>query len=302
LVAEQAGTYPEGSVGSTAGRGCREHSEMVHMHERYFRAKEHLDEFRAFLASVEWTDRNPLNTEMFFLWSMVRSLRPELFIESGTYMGYSATFICEALKRNGNDPRFYTFGLNLDNCIPFARRRLAAYPFAEVVEGDSRELIRGWSEEIRPTAFFIDGPKGRNMFPLFFSISKRFSQVQFIAVHDCYIGHWNRSYLLQFYGREYPVMFSDSHFQEEYAFLDDSLVDRSERWKWRPHFFNGKIQESYGTETGYVLPEMGRLSTGLSRLILILERRVRFDLYLRILPIIKTMLRVVFPGGAYARQ
>ena len=150
-----------------------------------FNPQDYLDEFRSFCAGVAETGRNPLNTEMFFLWSIIRTYRPELLIESGTFRGYSAVFICEALRRNANGAEFVTFGYNLENCLPYARQRLAEYPFARVIEQDSRTGIRQFDGEMRAAAFFIDGPKGRNMPALFGGILRTFKQIHFLAVHDC---------------------------------------------------------------------------------------------------------------------
>ena len=102
---------------------------MEHLHNNFFRAEQYLAEFSDFLSTVEWSDRSPLNTEMFFLWSMIRATKPELFIESGTFRGYSANFICEALKRNNNGAKFITFGFNLEHCLPSARERLKQYTY-----------------------------------------------------------------------------------------------------------------------------------------------------------------------------
>lgn len=54
-----------------------------------FSPEDYLKEFNEFLGTVEYSDRNPLNTEMFFMWCMIRRFKPLLFIESGTFRGYS---------------------------------------------------------------------------------------------------------------------------------------------------------------------------------------------------------------------
>ena len=90
-----------------------------------FCAQDYLQEFKEFSSQVEASGRNPLNSEMFFLWCMIRTTRPQLVIESGTFRGYSASFICEALRQNDNQAEFVTFGYNLENCLPYARQRLA---------------------------------------------------------------------------------------------------------------------------------------------------------------------------------
>lgn len=264
---------------------------MEHLHDSFFYTDEYLDEFENFYREVEWSDRNPLNTEMLFLWSMIRSLKPKLFIESGAFKGYSANFICEALARNDNDAEFVTYGFNLDNCIPFAQERLAKYPFARVVEGDSREAIRAFSGENRPTAFFIDGPKGRNLPPLLLTLKAQFSDVLFMAVHDCEkeSGSRNRDVVQKFFGREYPIMFCDAAFQEQFAYLDKPLIGKSELVDWKPFYWNGVKRDSYGTETGYVLPVLGPIGTPITRALFGAERYTRFFLYAPIRMKIKTI-------------
>lgn len=257
---------------------------MPYLRNEFFRDDEYLDEFSDFLRTVVWSDRNPLNTEMLFLWSMIRSTKPKLFVESGTFRGYSANFICEALERNDNGAEFVTYGFNLGNCLPFARTRLGKYPFAGVVEGDSREFLKAWPRESRSTAFFIDGPKGRNMPALFFTILAKFPNMLFIAVHDCQkeSGSRNRWYLVEFFGREYPIMFCNAGFEEKFSHLDDPLIGKSELVNWEPYHWNGIKQDSYGTETGYVLPVLGKVGTPVSRMFFSLYRQFRFRIYHRL--------------------
>ncbi len=248
-------------------------------YRRYFNDHQYLREFEDFLDSVTYTERNPLNTELFFLWSMIRSTKPKLFIESGTFRGYSANFICEALARNANNVEFVSFGFNLDNCISYASQRLAKYEFARVVEGDARELITGFASESRPTAFFIDGPKGRNIPPLLFNILKLFANIIFIAVHDCEeeSGSGNRWYVSNFFGNQYDYILCDSSFQERLSFLDQDLINRPEMHYWKPYFISGKPQDSYGTQTCFVIPK--EKISRLNRIYVDINRRIRFYAY-----------------------
>ncbi len=256
---------------------------MEYLYNKFFFSEQYLEEFTNFLTTIQWSDRSPLNTEMFFLWSMIRATKPKLFIESGTFRGYSANFICEALRLNNNGAEFITFGFNLENCLPFARARLKKYPFAKVIEGDSRIHLKSRPIETRSTAFFIDGPKGRNMPPLFSVIGKKFTNIQFVAIHDCQqeSGSGNRKYLTKFFGGEYPIMFCDPAFQNKLSHLDKPLIGKSELVDWKPHHWNGAKQNSYGTETGYVLPILGKTGTPLSRNIFYLKRYLFFSVYRR---------------------
>lgn len=234
-------------------------------------------EFNAFLPSVEFSERNPLNTEMFFMWCMIRTFQPELFIESGTYRGYSGTFICEALKRNDNGAKFVTIGFDLEGCMEHARRRLGVFDHATIIEGDSREVIKSVGTPESRVAFFIDGPKGRNLPPLLASIDKRFRNRVFVAVHDCEKDRSpNRALVEGYYRNLYPLYYCDDTFQTQYAQMDESLVGRSELVDWKPFHWNGQAQRSYGTETAFVVPSHSRVGTPLSRAWVRARRVVRY--------------------------
>ena len=215
----------------------------------------YLDEFRSFISTVEYSDRSPLNTEMFYMWCMIRALQPRLFIESGTFRGYSASIICEALARNDTAATFLTIGFNLEDCIPFAKQRLAPFSFARVIEGDSRQVLKRFDGATDKAAFFIDGPKGENMYPLLKLVLKKFPDFLFVAVHDCNkeSGSGNRYCINNFFGTEFPILYSDTPFQQEYAELDSSIVGRSKLVSWSPFHLDGQPIDSYGTETGFVL-------------------------------------------------
>ncbi len=246
--------------------------------ERPFADSRYLEEFAVFLPSVSGSDRSPLNTEMYFLWSMIRTTKPTLFIESGTYRGYSASFICEALRRNENGAEFVSYGYDLEDCLSEARRTLSSYRFARVIEGDSREHLASWPFETRSAAFFIDGPKGHNMPPLFYTLSKRFTNKAFIAVHDCEpdSGSYNRWYTETFWSPAYPIIYCDSRFQVRYSFLDEALIRESEPPHWKPYYLHGQRRVSYGTQTGFVLFGTEKLGTSFSRLKARIYRYLRF--------------------------
>jgi hypothetical protein len=161
------------------------------------------------------------------------------------------------LARNKNDAEFISYGFNLENCIPYASKRLAKYRFAQVIEGDSRELLFRFINESRSTAFFIDGPKGRNMPPLFSTILKSFKNILFIAVHDCEEenGSGNRWYVLNYFNKQFDYLFCDSPFQDQFSFLDEALIGRPEMEYWKPFYRSGKPQRSYGTQTCFAIPK-----------------------------------------------
>lgn len=205
-----------------------------------FNPYDYLEQFEDILSSIRYTPRNPLNTEMFFLWCMIQTFKPELFIESGSFKGYSANFICEGLKQTTQKVQFVTYGSNIENCIPFAMDRLSAYEFAKVIEGNSSRLIRGFAGEHRFTGFFIDGPKGKNLPRLLFSILVLFENIAFITVHDCEqeSGSNNRWFVEQFRRLGFSLLFCGTDFQEEFSYLDTLLIGKEDMNNWRPYYKN----------------------------------------------------------------
>jgi len=214
-----------------------------------------MNDFEQFLKTVTYSERNPLNTEAFYLWCMVRRDQPEQFIESGTFKGYSATFLCEALAGNSNNPSFTTIGYDLENCLIVARDKLAKYEFAEVVEGDSFLVVDDIQDKSKPTAFFIDGPKGKNLRPLLEKLFEIYSDIVFIAIHDAEkeSGSGNRKIALSF-ENQCDVFFCGADFQERYRHLDEPLFDVMPEDLWRPYRLKGKDMESYGSETAFIVP------------------------------------------------
>lgn len=257
----------------------------------YFKDDQYIDEFQRFLDNVNYTERNPLNTEMLFLWSMIRSIQPKLFIESGTFRGYSANFICEALSLNHNNPDFISIGFDIDNCLSYASNRLSKYRFAKVIEADSRSYIKQMKHENRLVAFFIDGPKGRNMPPLFSNILIKFRNIAFIAVHDCEedSSSGNRGYVTTYFRNQFHYLFCDSQFQEKFQYLDQNLIDLPEMNFWQPYRLQGKPRKSYGTQTCYIIPREDIAK--LTQIYLSIFRFVRFSVYPQIKQTAKVLLR-----------
>lgn len=220
-----------------------------------------LDSFERFMTTVTYTERNPLNTEAFYMWCMLRRDRPVQFIESGTFKGYSANFICEALSHNDNSPQFTTIGFDLENCLVEARARLEPYPFARVVEGDSFDVIETIEDKSLSTAFFIDGPKGKNLKPFLKKVFALFPNICFVAIHDAEPDgkSGNRRIALS-YAHTYDVFFCGSEFQTHYARLDEPLFKVMAEDLWRPYRLKGQPISSYGTETAFIVPNAQKAS------------------------------------------
>lgn len=221
------------------------------------------DEFCEFSKTMVPSERCPLNTEMLALWTMIRETKPELFVESGAYKAYSARYICEALSKNEIPCEFMTIGFDLDGCLAVARKNLIKYPFAQVVNADSRIFVSKIANPQRRAAFFIDGPKGPNMYPLFKELLKRFSQVSFVAVHDCNIenGSNNQFITRNFFEPQFAVEIVDNEFQEHFKELDAPLVGIEAMQGWVPYQHQGVRGPSYGTQTAFVQGWQGAIST-----------------------------------------
>lgn len=228
--------------------------------ERTFSDSE-FDRFATFMKTVTYTERNPLNTEAFYLWCMLRRDQPEQFIESGTFKGYSANFLCEALSHNPNAPEFTTIGYDLENCLVEARARLDHYAFAKVVEGNSFDVIETIADKTKSTAFFIDGPKGKNLKPFLKKIFALYPNITFIAIHDAEPdGKSGNRKIAQSYEHSCDVFFCGSEFQEHYTRLDAPLFDAMPEDLWRPYSLKGQPISSYGTETAFIVPNPDKTS------------------------------------------
>ena len=60
----------------------------------------YLEEFIDFAGAQTFCPGAMINTELLLLYCLIRHVKPEIFIESGTKNGYSAVFIAEALFKN----------------------------------------------------------------------------------------------------------------------------------------------------------------------------------------------------------
>lgn|GEM_PF-7023354 len=77
-------------------------------------------------------------------------------------------------------------------------------------------------------------------------------------------------------------MYCDSEFENKFAYLDISLIGKSKLASWKPYHWNGVKQDSYGIDTGYVLPMLGKVGTPVSRMLFRPYRQLRFNVYHRL--------------------
>ena len=209
------------------------------------------------MVEKERSERSISPIEGVYLARWIEHFKPRLFIESGSDIGFSGECICEALAEYVQDPTFYTVEIDPDRAR-HARERLARFSFATVVTGRSDAWLKTWPKRVNaPTAFFLDGPKGRGMLPVFRQIMRRFVNIQFIAVHDCYCGGTQRQVVRDYFAHEYMTVFTDLH----------------------------------SRQMGFVFPSMGTMLQGRELAGRRLARRARFDLWLWLLPLVKRVLR-----------
>lgn len=126
----------------------------------------------------------------FLLYSLIRTHKPEIFFESGTMNGVSASLIAEALKKNQEEnpksnPKLYCLSLFEGDQLKRATERLKRFAFAKIIEGPSQKTIHEFAKKYgdRRVAFFIDGPKARSKAwdELLQFISNHFTNILFLA-------------------------------------------------------------------------------------------------------------------------
>lgn len=147
-----------------------------------------LAEFARISGGLEYAEAGICNTEATVLWGLIKTFKPELYIESGTARGYSAQVACMALETLEGEPRFVTVGIDAGGQMDVARRRLASYPSCEIIEDKSENVVPTLLNDNagKRIGMFIDGPKGSS--PAFLLLLESIFQnhrPDFVAIHDC---------------------------------------------------------------------------------------------------------------------
>lgn len=205
------------------------------------------------MSSKERSPRSAVPAEMAGLTRWIEHFRPRLFIESGADLGYSGECICEALDRYVYEPEFYTLEIDPDRA-EYTRQRLERFSFARVITGDTGSWLRTWDPGFdEPVAFFIDGPKSVKMVPVFREILRRFTDIRFIAIHDCVCGSTQRKVVQEYFGHEYVTLFAGAP----------------------------------GNRMGYVFPSLGPLAAGRELQLYRLLRWARSQWWMRVLPFLR---------------
>lgn len=99
-------------------------------------------------------------------------IRPKMAIELGTFSGYSALCIAEALEE---DARLHTFEID-DELEDFIRRSLDSSPHGEKVVlhiGDAGAILKEWPDG-RADMMFIDADK--RQYPTYYHLAKRLTK------------------------------------------------------------------------------------------------------------------------------
>jgi predicted O-methyltransferase YrrM len=127
-------------------------------------------------------------TDGIVLWGLIKALRPELFIETGTGTGVSSQICACALRKFVPGARIVTIGTGTPEVVEMARRNLASFPEVEMIEGLAPDGLISIFDRVHDErlGMFIDGPKGSSpdFLRLLEAIFERLSP-SFVAVHDC---------------------------------------------------------------------------------------------------------------------
>ncbi len=220
-------------------------------------------EFKEVASRTSYAPGGIIFSEAFLLYSMVRSSKPEVFIESGTMNAVSSYFTASALKKNQNSAKMFCLSLFENDEYKIASEKLKPYDFVTLEVGGSQELI----DKLMPqyahskVAFLIDGPKARSaswdiltkkiathftniLFICFDSMqdhvpysSKAYNLTRGINVERIKVMHLYQNY---FNDRNYQFFVPGNQFCRKFHYLNEELYKyRNERWgkffPWAPY-------------------------------------------------------------------
>ena len=237
--------------------------------ESIVNADEALAEFDDCRNELKYAEAGICNTEATVLWGLIKTFKPELYIESGTARGYSAQVANLALEKLSEDFNLVTVGIDAGGQMDVARNRLAPYKNCEIVEDSSEKVIPPLLENNsgKRVGIFIDGPKGssRAFLILLESIFQK-SRPVFVAIHDCedHIPYGfdkdgkrpegfinlSRSGVEYFYHKqgldnEYAFYFMSDDWCNKHENINAPVYELLE--DFRPYYFNKSKQVSHST-------------------------------------------------------
>lgn len=163
-------------------------------------------------------------SEMFFLYCLVRPLRPRQILESGRARGGSTLTLAHCF------PEARIVSVEFDASSPdaaIALAKLAPYPNVACLFGDSRELLSKLLQPADPV--LIDGPKDFRAIKLALRLL-RTGKPSFVFLHDFGASSAARRFLDRHWA---GALFSDHpEFLRRFSWLDD--IDRETRDWQRP--------------------------------------------------------------------
>jgi hypothetical protein len=227
------------------------------------------DEFISFASKQDYQPGGIINTALIVLYSLIRHVKPDIFIESGTKFGYSSAFIAEALMKNGTKSKMYCLSLFEKEERASAIKRLKNYKFVTVIEGPSEktidEIIRMHGSE--RVGILVDGPKAKSKSwdILTDKISSSFRNLLFLCF-DAVQEHipyffpdenlWNSKrcinierlkthilYQQKYKHRGYKLAIQSNQFCSKYSYLNSAIYEqRNAKWgtsfPWGPFQFD----------------------------------------------------------------
>jgi len=205
------------------------------------RARSAVDSFESAITGIDYEDKGILFSEMFFLLAAVGPGFSKRVLESGRARGQS-THVLGAMFP---DAKIISIEFDRDSPdAPIAEARLKPLGNVELHYGDSRKLL---FDHLAPgSVAVIDGPKGFRAIRLAFQLL-RTGKVKMVFIHDVYKGLATRRFLES---RVPEAIYSDHEpYVQAYRKLDDrcwAYYAQEPDARWKPHWFHGREQASYG--------------------------------------------------------
>jgi hypothetical protein len=197
--------------------------------------------YREAVEGIEIAELGVLHSEAFFVRAVIGDDVPERIVESGRARGMSTLLLSICF------PDSEIVSIEFDGDSPneaFARERLAERSNVRLIVGDSRERM---PELTRPgDVAVLDGPKDFRGLKLAARVLRR-SRPRLLFMHDCNRGSVEREVLDDLLPHAFYS--DDPEFERTFAELDSVYRPwpgaRADE-VWRPHWFYGREQQSYG--------------------------------------------------------
>lgn len=197
--------------------------------------------FQQRIVGVPYETKGVLFSEMFFIFSLLESGKPQQLLESGRARGQSTHVLGLCFP----DSRIVSLEHNPNSAdVPIAAARLAGLTNVTPLFGDAVKLLPKLLQQ--GDGVIIDGPKGFRALRLALRLLIS-GKPAVVFVHDCCQGTPERDFLERYFPRAF---FSDHpDFVEKYGFLDQQASNPCEKpdpEDWQPYQFFNTQQKSYG--------------------------------------------------------